>query len=253
MHETTPAYNPDTDPVHGTLSGNSAARCGGWSWREPRGGEWFRTCSYCGGIHPDDLAPELVAQGPCAVCGKTGWSDCFDGQQPRWYQEAKARGELQDADGLARFDAMPAPHDYDPGGAYASWADRKYGWPHKFYVEQLANREPDRLHIIASHSDAAQGPYAPGGEMYQPIEERMPGVEWLRLDEVPDGTVTEGYRFVDEQRVKVQLGKRRTLHAKFYTIHLADPAISPETKEAIEKACGLRFTFTPGRVAWGLW
>ena len=51
-------YDPAADPVHGS-GWNSAARWGGWDWRPPRDGEWFRTCSFCGCIHPDDLVPEL--------------------------------------------------------------------------------------------------------------------------------------------------------------------------------------------------
>jgi hypothetical protein len=47
------------------------------------------------------------------------------------------------------------------------------------------------------------------------------------------------------------LDTKPTLHAKFYTIHLADPAISGEAKDAIQRASGLKFTFTDdGRVGW---
>lgn len=52
------------------------------SWREPTASQSYRTCYYCGSIHPEDLLRLLKAG-------------------------AKLRG-----------------------------ADWKYGWPHKFYVEQ---------------------------------------------------------------------------------------------------------------------
>lgn len=246
------AYDPAADPVHGS-GWNSAARWGGWNWREPRDGEWFRTCSFCGCIHPEDLAPELVPQGACAVCGETGWEAHFRAQQPAWYPQAKARGELDGfpADQIARAEAMHAPHAYDPGGAYASWADRKYGFPHKFYVENLKNREPDRLFIVGTHSEAAEGPYAPGGAQHEPIHERYPGQRWVRPSEIPEGAVTAGHGELREDRDMVQIDTRRTLFAKFYTVHLSDPAIDAGARDAIERAGGLRFTFTDdGRIGW---
>src|SRR5215469_3066734 len=175
-------YDPAADPVHGD-GWNSAARWGGWSWREPRDGEWFRTCSFCGCIHPGDLAAVLKPAGACTVCGLTGWEACFRGQKPPWFTQLPAAGieamRAGHADEIAAMEARHEPHGYDPGAAYASWADRKYGWPHKFYVENLRSREPGRLHVISAHRDTAEGPYAPGGERYQPIEERIPGLRWV--------------------------------------------------------------------------
>lgn len=245
-------YDPAADPVHGT-GWNNAARWGGWTWREPRDGEWFRTCSFCGCIHPEDLAPELVPQGPCTVCGETGWEACFRAQQPGWYQGAKDRGQLDGfpAEEIARAEAMHEPHAYDPGGAYLSWADFKYGFPHKTYVKQLKNREPDRLHIVGTSSEAAQGPYAPGGEHYKPIHERYPGQRWVRPSQIPEGTVTAGHGELREDRDMVLIETKPTLFAKLYTVHLKDPAISQDAKDAIAVASGLQVTFTEdGRVSW---
>lgn len=53
-----------------------AARWGGWHWAEPRHGEHFRRCSFCGSIHPDDLAAEPVWE-PQWSDMKYGWPHKF--------------------------------------------------------------------------------------------------------------------------------------------------------------------------------
>lgn len=249
-----PAYDPAADPVHGA-GWNSAARWGGWDWREPRDGEWFRTCSFCGCIHPDDLAPELKPQGACTTCGEAGWEACFRAQQPPWYTQAKASGELSGIGEAeqALMDSRHPAHSYDPGGAYASWADRKYGWPHKFYVERLRSREPERLHVISSHRPAKEGPYAPGGERYTSPRESSPGLRWVPPSEIPEGTVADGWGDLEDCDL-VGLGTRPDLHAKFYTAHLKDPRVSQDVKDAIGRASGLRLTWLEdGRVQWERW
>lgn len=253
QHEVS-GYNPLADPVHGD-GWNSAARWGGWSWNAPRDGEWFRTCSFCGCIHPEDLAPELVPQGACAVCGQAGWDACFRSQRPHWFERAMESGELAGVspEELALMEARHPAHSYDPGGAYASWADRKYGWPHKFYVERLKSREPERLHVIGSHRPAKEGPYAPGGEHYTPPQEMTPGLRWVPPSEIPEGTVTGGWRDLEECDL-VGLGTRPHPFAKFYTVHLKDPAIGQDVKGAIGRASGLRLTWLDdGRVQWERW
>jgi hypothetical protein len=54
------APDPARDPVHGAQMAAfpTAYASGGWCWNDPRDGEHFRRCSYCGSIHPDDLAAE---------------------------------------------------------------------------------------------------------------------------------------------------------------------------------------------------
>lgn len=49
-----------SNPVHAGAWGASGAilQKSGWSWREPRGPEHFRRCSYCGCINPEDLVAE---------------------------------------------------------------------------------------------------------------------------------------------------------------------------------------------------
>ena len=215
----TGGYDPAADPVHGR-GWNSAARWGGWSWREQRYGDFFRTCSFCGCIHPEDLAAETAGTGICRVCGERGWEACFRAQN------------ISDED-----------HPYDPGAWYASWADRKYGWPHKFYAEGLKPRDPSLLHCTGSSNGAER----PGGSG-----------DWVRAGEltreqkriIKDGGMHSGGKFEGWYLLQ----PRSTLHAKFYTIHLADPAISQDVKDKIQRASGLRFRFTDdGKVGWERW
>lgn len=164
------------DPVHH----GEADRWGGWTWRDPSRGEHFRRCSYCGSIHPDDLAAEQ--------------------------------------------------------GVRADWADMKYGWPHKFYVD-IPNREPARQYVISSATRL-------------PREGR-----WITVADadpvVQEVLERDGYGRDSKYRPAfVQLGTRAHHFGKFYTVHLADPMVSAETKTVIEQLGGLRFTFADGRVQW---
>lgn len=188
-------YDPAADPVHGS-GWNSAARWGGWEWRAPRGAQHYRTCSFCGSIHPEDLAAE-----------------------PAWR---------------------------------ASWADRKYGWPHKFYAEGIANRHPQIKRIITACTqqqwDEAEQAKAAG---YPEPWPGRGGYEWHPVGSIPPGTDISGWRLDDGRYSHVGLGSDTTHHAKFYTIHLADPAVSDEAKDAIQRVSGLWFKFTQdGHVSW---
>jgi hypothetical protein len=164
------------DPTFKPLTG------GHWEWREPRHGEHWRTCSFCGSIHPDDLAAEEV----------------------EWRAE---------------------------------WADRKYGWPHKFYVS-LPNKHPDQLFVIG-HSNSRTKPFKHGND------------EWLSVDDLNDEqrALVEGKSGLNNTTYYM-FGKHSTLHAKFYSIHLKDSAISRETRERIAETSGLRFHFHGTKVSW---
>ena len=240
-------YDPATDPVHGS-GWNNAARWGGWSWSEPRYGDFFRTCSFCGCISPEDLAAETAGAGTCRVCGKDGWAACFQSQSHAGVKAAVQAGKLDVGDEeRARVLAMADEHSYDPGGWYASWADRKYGWPHKFYVEGLKPRDPSLLHVL-SHIT------------FDPSESPMTSPEqWIAAADLTPEQVTiaraDGWlRNGEEPGGWYQFAARPTLHAKFYTIHLADPAIGQDVKDTIQRVSGLRFTFTDdGRVGWERW
>ena len=170
-----------TDLVHPETT-SPVFRYGPWTWREPSHGEHFRTCSFCGSIHPDDLAAEPV------------WS--------------------------------------------ADWADRKYGWPHKFYVD-IPHRQPDGLFVVSSMS---------GG---RPDRELDPG--WVRWDDLTDEQRAIAARDgLDREPhpLGVRFGTRLHHHAKFYSVHLADLRVSPEVKRTVERRSGLHFEFRDGRVSW---
>lgn len=250
-------YDPAADPVHGH-GWNSAARWGGWHWEDPARGEHFRRCSFCGGIHPEDLAAETAGTGTCRACGRQGWEACFRGQEHAGIKAAVRDGKLEVSDGeRAQVLAMADEHRYDPGGWHASWADRKYGWPHKFYVD-IPNRDPAALFCISTCHEAREGPYAPGGESYSPPWERTPGFQWAAWADL----TPEQMAIVQRDRMGTGdhhadwfgFGTRPSHHAKFYTAHLADPAVSQDAKDVIQRVSGLRFTFSEdGKVSWEPW
>jgi hypothetical protein len=173
---------PGPDPVH-NLDPSGPFRYGNsWDWRKPRRGDGFRTCSYCGSIHPEDLAA------------------------PGWH---------------------------------ASWADQKYGWPHKFYVEGLRPVRPDMLFCLG-HSDqpswGKQEHWVAAGDLTR-----------MQKAIIRSGGMHAGGKFTGSYLFE----PRASVHAKFYTRHLADPAVSDEVREAIAQVSGLRFRFLEdGRVGW---
>lgn len=122
----------------------------------------------------------------------------------------------------------------------AEWADQKYGWPHKFYVD-IVNRDPDRMFAISAQFGPDDGGERPG---------------MLRTDSLPPDLeaemVRQGYEPGSPYRgTHVGFGKRAVLHAKFYSVHLADPRLSEWTLEKFAEISGLSFTFTDdGRVSW---
>lgn len=87
-------------------------------------GQPFRTCSYCGSIHPEDLYTFLMLpkrEGPCRACNGPGpepdKSDII-----AWMNWSRASY-------LNTHSCRVTLHG----------ADWKYGWPHKFYVEGIEN------------------------------------------------------------------------------------------------------------------
>lgn len=133
---------------------------------------------------------------------------------------------------------------------FASWADRKYGYPHKFYVEGFANADPDRLFVLGTAYNTDMPSRGVDG-----------GIEWHRTSKLPAHlrkvAKSEGYL----DRVKLGMrepewlgfGKRALLFAKFYTEHFKDTRISDEVKDAIMRRSGLWIEFDadgPGSVAW---
>lgn len=136
----------------------------------------LRSCSYCGSMHPADLAAAIKA------------------------------------------------------GAKGSWADFKYGWPHKWYVDDVPNPHAGMLEVCSSSSSKS--------EQY-PFEIREP-----RFNEKTGERIEDYVRYTENPKPAAP-----TTWGKFYTEHLQDA--TPEDREVIERAMGLRFTFEPaGGVRW---
>lgn len=62
-------------------------RWGGWHWDDPRHGEHFRRCSYCGSVHPEDLAAEPSVD--------IDWSDRKYGWPHKFYAHIPNRNPEQ--------------------------------------------------------------------------------------------------------------------------------------------------------------
>ena len=214
---------------------NPASRWGGWEWRPPRRDEFYRTCSFCGSIHPGDLAAEPAGTGTCRMCGKQGWEAHFRAQRPVWARDVKV-SDLTDEE-RTHLDSFAPEHTYDPGGWYVSWADQKYGWPHKFYVENLTPHDPDVLSVLSATTHL----------------EGMTGEGWVLTENLTKKQKQiikdDGWR--GDNYVAFQFWHRPNCYAKFYTEHLKDPNISPEAIATIERVSGLHFEWLEdGRVRW---
>lgn len=102
-------------------------------------------------------------------------------------------------------------------GATGSWADRKYGWPHKAYFEGVPNPHAGLLEVRGSANFKPEG--------YD---------DWIQ----------DGEHWHEPPRPAPE----RT-HGKFYSIHLLDA--TPEDREIIEAHLGLHFDFKEdGSVSW---
>lgn len=149
-------------------------------WRPPRYGEHFRTCSFCGSIHPDDLARE------------DAWTP--------------------------------------------DWADRKYGWPHKFYTA-IPNRNQSTMFVVATATNNDE----PIGFTYT----------WHHVDDMTP-MMHEVLRRCNMHSPSVKwvaFSHRDRHRVKFYTSHLTDDLTSA-TRERLQRMCGLKFTFVDNIVSW---
>ncbi|MBB3258211.1 hypothetical protein F4827_003079 [Paraburkholderia bannensis] len=115
-------------------------------------------------------------------------------------------------------------------GATGSWADRKYGWPHKAYFEGIPNPHVGLREIRTSANFKPEG----DGWVHRPEP---------RFDE------STGARLPDRDRwVKYSIAGATT-YDKFYSVHLQDA--SPEDRATIEQHLGLSFEFMEdGGVRW---
>lgn len=121
-------------------------------------------------------------------------------------------------------------------GAHVYWADFKYGWPHKVYVEGVPNP-----YVGMPCSTTSTG-YGSKPGVGKPTE---PG-DWVQLRNASSLAYKDEFASYAWHKRDVE---RPTTHGKFYTIHLLDA--SPDERDVIERAMGLNFDFRDdGRVGW---
>lgn len=115
-------------------------------------------------------------------------------------------------------------------GAKASWADRKYGWPHKAYADGIPNPHAGMLEVRSSSSS--------------PSEHYSREVREPRYDERTGDRIADYVRYTEQPRPAAA-----TTYGKFYSVHLQDA--TPEDRELIERHLGIAFDFDDkGGVRW---
>lgn len=149
-------------------------------------------------------------------------------------------------------------------GATGSWADFKYGWPHKWYVDGVPNPHAGMLEsrMGASHAvpvcpmsgmaciHGAQSFDRPScvcmkGDTLSVVEGHASGVA---VERAPAGFCSVTGAPQHTWRRKGEPAAARTW-GKFYTEHLQDA--TPEDRETIERAMGINFNFASGdKVSW---
>lgn len=158
-------------------------------------------------FYPDGLAPWRDATPPDVMAGKSTGS----------LRSCQFCGSMHPADLAAAIKA----------GATVEWADWKYGWPHKLYVNGVPN------------------PHAGLDEARMTSNRDFDGATRIalpRYSELTGKRVEDYVNFVKVEKAAA------TTWGKFYTVHLQDAA--PEDREVIERAMGLRFTFESHLVKW---
>lgn len=147
-------------------------------------------------------------------------------------------------------------------GATAHWADFKYGWPHKIYVEGIPNPHAGMLESRMGASHAL--PVCP--KTGAACEQGEQSFGWAKCECMKAATPTEATHGTSKM-VRMQSGfsretgapeytwkhagepARATTDGKFYTVHLQDA--TEEDRAVIEAAMGLTFSFEQGgRVSW---
>jgi hypothetical protein len=116
-------------------------------------------------------------------------------------------------------------------GARGHWADFKYGWPHKAYLDGVPNPHAGMLESRMS--------------MSHPLQDEITAGKWVQ---VPDGfdstTGAQRLRWVEAGRPAGAV-----THGKFYSVHLQDA--SADDRGLIEQHLGLAFQFDDnGGVRW---
>lgn len=143
-------------------------------------------------------------------------------------------GSMHPADVAAAIRAGAKPH----------WADFKYGWPHKAYIDGVPNP-----YAGMRCSTTSTGYGSKKGEQDRHTVEYIErtGGEWVQLANYNDLREKKP-EFVGHAWHRVDV-ERATTMQKFYTVHLQDA--TPEDRETIERALGKHFMFeADGRIRW---
>lgn len=164
--------------------------------------------------------------------GKTGWSP---ERAPKWpsENEADAIGRLR----TCEYCGSMHPADVAAAikaGAVAHFVDRKYGWPHKAYVDSIPNPHAGMIESRIGNSHPPQAEIDAG--------------KWIKVRCGYDSHTGEPrYTYRD---AGAPAGLKT--HGKFYSIHLQDATC--EDRATIERHLGVAFTFTDdGRVRCAPW
>ncbi len=117
-------------------------------------------------------------------------------------------------------------------GARLDPADRKYGWPHKFYVENVPN--PHAGMLESRHGSS------------HPPQHEIDAGKWVRVPTGRFDTYTGEPTFSWYEAGKPAPA---TTYGKFYTEHLQDA--TPEDRDVIERHMGMHVEFhDDGKVSW---
>lgn len=166
--------------------------------------EFWRTCWYCGSIHPGDLYELLTGVKTYPAGDPVTFRD----------REGNVKVVMQVGESTSIGPTHPA---ITLGGA-----DWKYGWPHKFYVDGIPN--PDPTEWLCSSSSGG-----PCLVCRPPLEGETDDVAFFRarLERPPDpdcpwceGTGTNPSHIKKGDRLAFSAYK--TLRAKFYNEHLEE-------------------------------
>lgn len=193
-----------------------ASTFGPTTWRAPRGrydnagrdgysddcpsgpyDETFRTCSYCGSIHPQDLARILLGAPteypplpPDPMTALEQWVTQY---------QAEHDGAEPPSDEVQREHQRAYRAYYDAKSARVALggADWKYGWPHKFYVEGISNPAAG----LAACTGSESGPVYEDDGVTIKRDEHGEVIRYLKPHISPAPA---------------------TMHAKWYNAHFAD-------------------------------
>lgn len=148
-------------------------------------------------------------------------------------------------------------------GAHVHWADQKYGWPHKVYVDDIPNPHAGMLESRYGSSHATPTCPNTGAACVHGSQSAFrPECECLKAGTVTHGTTDRGTQVLLKQDGFDQgTGKptytwrgagepaRDKTHGKFYSVHLQDA--SPEERVIIERAIGRSFLWHEGKMWYG--